>query len=241
MNEGKTRQNLAKKRSFNLTNTAQDNTRDRLLIQAEHLFAQKGFAAVSVREITAAADSNLSAINYHFGNKLNLYLSVFKERWVPRAQSVRRFFQQFLSEKNNPDTSDMIRAIATAFLEGTMTDEERHCQISLMQRELANPTEAVDIVVSEVIQPLHQDIRALIQPSLPEGIDMERLTLSVFSIISMILYFGFAQPVVSKVMDQEFDTQFKSRIIDHIVSFSMDGINGICGINNVRGSQEEKA
>ncbi len=70
---------------------------------------------------------------------------------------------------------------------------------------------------------------------------MERLTLSVFSIISMILYFGFAQPVVSKVMDQEFDTQFKSRIIDHIVSFSMDGINGICGINNVRGSQEEKA
>ncbi len=210
-----------------MTNTTQDNTRDRLLVQAEHLFSQKGYAAVSVREITAAADSNLSAINYHFGNKLNLYLSVFKERWVPRAQGVRKFFKNSLSEKNNPDTSDVVRAIATAFLEGALTDDERRCQISLMHRELSHPTEAVNIVVSEVIRPMHLDIQERIRPSLPANVNLEKLTLSIFSIISMILYFGFAQPVVSRVMEQEFDPQFKSRVIDHIVSFTMGGIMGI--------------
>jgi AcrR family transcriptional regulator len=210
-----------------LTNPAPDNTRDRLLIQAEHLFAQKGFAAVSVREITAAADTNLAAINYHFGNKTNLYLSVFKERWVPRAQGVRKFFKNSLSEKHAPETSDVVRAIATAFLEGPMTDDERRCQIALMQRELAHPTKAVNIVVSEVIRPMHHDIQKLIRPSLPESINIEQLTLSIFSIISMIIYFGFAQPVVSRVMNQEFDPQFKSRVIDHIVSFTMGGITGI--------------
>ncbi len=96
-----------------------------------------------------------------------------------------------------------------------------------MQRELAHPTEAVNIVVSEVIRPMHQDIRERLLPSLAENVNIEQLTLSIFSIISMILYFGFAQPVVSRVMDQEFDPQFKSRIIDHIVSFTMDGIRGL--------------
>ena len=202
-------------------------------MQAEQLFAQKGFAAVSVREITSAADSNLAAINYHFGNKMNLYISVFKERWVPRAYGVRKFFKQYLSERHNPDTSDVVRAVATAFLEGSMTDDERHCHINLMLRELTHPTEAVNIVVSEVIRPMHQNLRGLIRPSLPADVSLEQLTLSIFSIISMVLYFGFAQPVVSRIMDQEFDPQFKSRVIDHIVSFAMNGINGIIDINTI--------
>lgn len=212
---------------INTTQPMPDNTRDRLLIQAERLFAGKGFAAVSVREITASAGSNLAAINYHFGNKMNLYLAVFKERWVPRAHSVRKFIQSYLSEKSDPEISDMVRAFATAFLEGAMTDDERHCHINLMLRELTHPTEAIKMVVEEVIRPMHHEIRELIRPSLPKSINIEQVTLSIFSIISMILYFGFAQPVVSLVMGQEFDPAFKSRVIDHIVSFAMDGINGL--------------
>ena len=56
-------------------------TRERILDTAEVLFAQKGFEAVSVREITAAASCNLAGVNYHFGNKENLYLEVFRSRW----------------------------------------------------------------------------------------------------------------------------------------------------------------
>ncbi len=196
-------------------------------MQAERLFSQKGFAAVSVREITAAADTNLAAINYHFGNKMNLYLSVFQERWVPRAHGVRNFFRGYLSKKSLPQTADIVRAFATAFLEGAMSDDEMRCHINLMLRELTHPTEAVNIVVSEVIRPMHHDIREMIRPSLPENLDIEKLTLSIFSIISMILYFGFAKPVISLVMGREFDPQFKSRVIDHIVSFAMDGMNGL--------------
>jgi len=211
---------------FNLTHPAPDNTRKRLLMQAELLFARKGFAAVSVREITTAAECNLAAVNYHFGNKMNLYLSVFKERWVPRIHSVRKYFQGYLAKKNDVDTSDIVRAFATAFLEGAMTDDERRCHIHLMLQELTRPTEAISLVVEEVIRPMHHDIRELLRPTFPEKIDLEQLTLSIFSMISMILYFEFARPVVSLVMNQEFDPQYKSRVIDHIVSFTMNGING---------------
>lgn len=227
-------------RGIQLTNPAPDNTRERLLMQAELLFAQKGFAAVSVREITTAAECNLAAVNYHFGNKINLYLSVFKERWVPRIHGVRKYFQDYLAKKNDFDTSDIVRAFATAFLEGAMTDDEKRCHIHLMLRELTHPTEAISIVVEEVIRPMHHDIRELLRPSFPEKIDLEQLTLSIFSMISMILYFEFARPVVSLVMDQEFDPQFKSRVIDHIVSFTMNGINGFKEGALKRGFKKEK-
>ena len=47
-------------------------TKNHLLDVAEILFAQNGFDAVSVREITAAAKCNMGAVNYHFQSKKSL-------------------------------------------------------------------------------------------------------------------------------------------------------------------------
>jgi len=59
---------------------ATGDARERLLDAAERLFAEHGFRAASVREITVAAGCNLAAVNYHFGGKLNLYREVFARR-----------------------------------------------------------------------------------------------------------------------------------------------------------------
>jgi TetR/AcrR family transcriptional regulator, regulator of cefoperazone and chloramphenicol sensitivity len=55
-------------------------TRERLLDTAERLFADRGFAATSVRDITDAAGANLGAVNYYFRSKENLYAEVFIRR-----------------------------------------------------------------------------------------------------------------------------------------------------------------
>ena len=47
----------------------QVNTKMKILKAADLLFAVKGFAGVSIREIAQEADVNLAAINYHFQNK----------------------------------------------------------------------------------------------------------------------------------------------------------------------------
>ena len=49
--------------SQKLNNTKNDHTKERILDEAEALFAQKGYDAVSVREITGAANCNLAAVN----------------------------------------------------------------------------------------------------------------------------------------------------------------------------------
>jgi AcrR family transcriptional regulator len=55
-------------------------TRETLLDTAEALFSTRGFAGVSVRDITQAAGVNLAAIHYHFGGKDELALAVFERR-----------------------------------------------------------------------------------------------------------------------------------------------------------------
>lgn len=58
----------------------QFSTKDRILGAAEELFAQKGFAGASLRELTSRADVNIAAVNYHFGSKENLINEVFRRR-----------------------------------------------------------------------------------------------------------------------------------------------------------------
>ncbi|UYG06088.1 TetR/AcrR family transcriptional regulator [Halomonas sp. M4R1S46] len=56
---------------------AQPDTVTRILDTAEVLFAERGFAETSLRNITSKAKVNLAAVNYHFGSKKSLIQAVF--------------------------------------------------------------------------------------------------------------------------------------------------------------------
>ncbi len=53
--------------------------RERLLLAALRLFAGKGFAKTSVREIAQAAGANVASIGYYFGDKAGIYRAAFTE------------------------------------------------------------------------------------------------------------------------------------------------------------------
>src|SRR5450631_3097240 len=57
-----------------------DHTRTAILSAAERLYAIRGFADVTLRDIVAAADVNLAAVNYHFGSKDELIAELFITR-----------------------------------------------------------------------------------------------------------------------------------------------------------------
>ena len=60
--------------------SAGEATRQRLLDAAELLFAEHGYANVSVRAATTKAKQNLAAVNYHFGSKDGLLKAVYMRR-----------------------------------------------------------------------------------------------------------------------------------------------------------------
>ena len=199
-------------------------TRDRLLKSAETLFAQKGYDAVSVREITNVAKCNLAAVNYHFGNKKTLYLNMFRECWMPRAQRIHACFKKNLAGCGETSPAVVIQSLAEALIKGPLTDEERLCHFQLMIREMTKPTEAFEIVLEETIKPDMERLGKALQPYLPESIDEERTLLNILSIFSMVLYFNFARLPVSKIIGHAYDQPFKDRLVQHIVDFSLSGL-----------------
>ncbi len=201
-----------------------DLTRDRILDEAEALFARKGFQAVSVREITSAAHCNLAAVNYHFGNKENLYLEVFRSRWAVRAKRVHESFRKSLAGRDSLSPRAVVRALAQAFLEGPLSDEERLRHSQLMSREMTQPTAAFEQVAEQVIKPFFKELAAKLSSVLPDAMGEEREMLNVFSIFGMVLYFNFARVAVSRLTGREYDSAFKTRLVEQITEFSLRGL-----------------
>ena len=73
-------------------------TKDRILDAAETLFMEHGFEATSLRALTAAADVNLAAVNYHFGTKEELFQAVLTRRLDPMNQQRLELLTRFEAE-----------------------------------------------------------------------------------------------------------------------------------------------
>ncbi len=205
----------------------EDSTRERLLTHAEVLFSQKGFHGVSIREITAAAGSNLAAVNYHFRNKENLYLAVFRERMAERGHRIRDRFEKTLSNIKTPTVGDVFGALSEAFLKGPLTDEERRIHAQLMHREMARPTEAFKVIAKEAMRPFVEDIKDRLQGCLSEKVDEDHLLLSILSMFAVTLYFNNARIWVTRITGKEYDADFKKRLVEHISLFSEKGFGAV--------------
>lgn len=89
---------------------ATDDTKTTILDAAERLFAERGFAATSLRELTGRANANLAAVNYHFGSKEGLAIAVLARRLGPINAERRRRLDMLA-------TGPTVEAIVRAFLE----------------------------------------------------------------------------------------------------------------------------
>ncbi|ABM35196.1 CerR family C-terminal domain-containing protein [Paracidovorax citrulli] len=75
------------------TGEEQASPRARLLSAALRLFSEQGYTKTSVRAIAAAAQANVAAVSYYFGDKASLYSAVFTEPTWDHA-SLRCAFAQ---------------------------------------------------------------------------------------------------------------------------------------------------
>ena len=88
-------------------------TKERILDVAERLFADRGFAATSTRDITGEAGVNLAAVNYHFGSKEALLESVLERRFRPINENRIALLDELerAAGREGPDVEDILRAL----------------------------------------------------------------------------------------------------------------------------------
>jgi AcrR family transcriptional regulator len=76
----------------------ESGSKRKLLDAAEQLFAEKGFEAVSVRDITQLAKTNVASVNYHFGSRDGL-LSLVMTRYMTPVTEERLVRLEALEKK----------------------------------------------------------------------------------------------------------------------------------------------
>ena len=107
------------------------DTKTRILDAAEKLFGRDGFDGTSLRDITAEADVNLAAVNYHFQSKESLIDAVIARRVEPVNQK-----RLELLESAGENAS--LEQILIAFLQPIMQTDFSTIY-PLMARILASP------------------------------------------------------------------------------------------------------
>lgn len=125
--------------------------RDRLLQAGLRLFALQGFAKTSTRELADAAQVNVAAISYYFGDKAGLYRAVFHEPMGSQcAQADTAFADPAL------DLREALQSFFAGFLEPLKHGDLVRLCMKLHFREHLEPTGLWDEHLAHGIRPLHE-------------------------------------------------------------------------------------
>jgi TetR/AcrR family transcriptional regulator, regulator of cefoperazone and chloramphenicol sensitivity len=186
----------------------------RLLEAASELFAEKGFAGVTTREIAAAAGVTLACINYHFAGKAGLYRTALLEAHTAAAESMR-------TADGPPEAR--LRAFIHAMVDRVL--DGRQVAVRLLARELAQPTAALDEVVERSIRPTSELLRTIIRNILGTAATDERVRHAAISVIGQCLHWHHGRPMIVRLCpDETFDA---ARIATHIADLTIAGLQAI--------------
>lgn len=124
--------------------------RNRLLDAALVLFAEKGFAKTSTREIAQAAQANIASISYYFGDKDGLYRAVFEDpRYNPEVGPA-------LEDLKALDLRSTIDFLLQGIIEPLKTGEQARLCMKLHYREMLEPTGMWKREIERNIRPGHE-------------------------------------------------------------------------------------
>jgi AcrR family transcriptional regulator len=146
------------------------DTRERLLEAAESLFAEQGYDAVSIRDISQAAAVNIAAVNYHFQGKERLYREV-----LIRVMSAKRdrYLAAMQPAADQPgDLEDLLRAFCRAHFQDSLKHERGAAFIKLLVREVHHGDPEKIRLINSVLAPLWAQLEQSLlrlQPGLEPG------------------------------------------------------------------------
>lgn len=150
--------------------------RGHLLHTALQLFSERGYSKTSTREIAKAAQVNIAAISYYFGDKAGLYRAAFLEPFGNPGDPVGLYSDPLLT------LNEALQGFFTGFFEPLKQGERmQHC-MRLHFREMLEPTGAWAEGIDNGIRPAHLALVEVLRRhlALPEADDaLHRLAFCV--------------------------------------------------------------
>lgn len=211
-------------------NSRKANSREALLEAAQRLFSEKGYEAVSTRELAEAAGVNLGAIQYHFGSKAKLFVETVQRMMRGNgcakshfnhdqalvsvddaALSICRFVYEFLQYLLRPQGPQACRLmIREIFTEPSRDKEMYEALISSVVNEFSRPLEEM---LTRAIRVLKPDCTTL------------KLQQHAQSILGQCTVYVTHRPFVERLLGKDLsESPVLEQTAEHICRFSLQAL-----------------
>ena len=170
------------------------DSRAKLLEIATDLFACKGFADVSVRELTQQAKLNVSAVSYHFGGKEGLYQAVLEEQFRPIRESMETMQSQTPS---TPIAKLEMYAKRVTYIHG-----QRPYLSRFIMRELLKPTAYGGPIVERHLGEVYQFVMETLREGMEQGLFRQGLDVAhaAVSMAGILNFYFITKPLAEKMV-----------------------------------------
>ena len=199
-----------------------------ILAAAERLFSQDSYAAVSIRDIAAAADVNSALIRYHFGTKKDLYRSLFERRYHLITQKRVEALDALRVDHGQPNVPAIVECWVRPLIEFASDRKSRYF-IDLLARETSDASRDRQGILTEYIDPSAKICIGRLRQALP-GIDETILIHGylwmIAAVMSTVTAAGRAQRLGSKKVKRP------DSLLKPLVAFIVDGLVGIAGMTD---------
>jgi AcrR family transcriptional regulator len=197
-------------------------TRLRLLHAAGEVFAEQGYRKATIRDICSRAEANVAAVNYHFGDKEKLYVSVL-QHWLGEAM------QKFPPEGGlSPDApvQERLHAFVRSWLFRMLGEGMPAWHGKLMAREMSEPTAGFEVIMTEGARPMTKRLSGLLRELLgPDAPDRVVRDCSM-SVAGQCCFYRHAHEMIRRLYpDINHSPQEIERLARHITNFSLAALS----------------
>ncbi|MBV9658653.1 MAG: CerR family C-terminal domain-containing protein [Verrucomicrobia bacterium] len=195
-----------------------DETRRRVVEAAGEVFAEHGFHAPTIRQITQRAGVNLAAVNYHFRDKDELYATVLHHAHRAAAACA-------LTVNAARPPREQLRACVRGFLQHLLGPARPAWHGRLMAREMAQPTPALDSLVEESMRPRCETLAAILRALTGNRLPRAQHNRIGLSIVGQCLIYSQNRALIERLFPPAPAAANQvDALADHIAQFSLGGI-----------------
>ena len=202
-------------------------TRTRILDAAEELFMQHGFEGTSMRLLTAKANANLAAVNYHFGSKDALIEAVFRRRLDP--MNAGRVAELDRLEKDAGGRPLTPRQIIGAFVGASLRMIEDAKSggrnfIRLLGRTYTDPQKHIRSLIGQLYAPAMERFKIAFERALPQ-MPRDELIWRMHFMFGTLAYTLAATDTVQLIAGCKPEDRYDARLLEaRLTAFLLAGL-----------------
>lgn len=205
--------------------SASNKTRQQIIRVTEKLFAEKGFRAMTLRDVTREAKVNLAAVNYHFGSKGNLVLEVIRDRIEPINATRLKQLDDLIAQHGPapvPVTSIFDSLFRPLFESDGKGSGPNPALIQMIGRAFTEPADFMRDMHRDLFKELSTRYLVQLKRSCPELSD-ETLKYRFFLSISTMLGATIDQVILENLSDSKSKQRNYDRVVSELIAYAAAG------------------